>query len=355
MPNFTTIPVRRRTRRNTPDQVRYNNAVVVRRHGRRGGMGDDWGGAVAGMIAGDELNQLVSAILNINDQLVGMINSRASVRDGYLQAKQTYDQAMQSFDGFDVGDLEPVQLALGTAKKGVQVYARQVQTLTMLDHVFTEISIALGSAGLKSDASNVDATLNQIRRFTIDTDNAFAGIPDYMAAKQLILGTAQVMWNSAGVPTNAYSNPSWFNLYVKASNQAVPIPNQPELPDELRAAGMGALPIIATMLIWVIGVIVAGVVISKALASAIPNQNSKAETVKQILLKAADEKARVRSEMMAQGRSQEEIDQAMTSIDRGAAAASKDVPDAPSMLGYVLIPLGLGIGGIILAKFLKVF
>lgn len=352
MPNFTAIPVRRRVRRQTPDQVRYPMSRVA---SRRHGMGDDWGGAVAGMIAGDELDKLVSAILDLNDQLVDMINSRASVLAGYAQAKTTYDQALQNFAGFDIGDLEPVQLALGTAKKGVQVYARQVQTLTMLDHVFTDISNALVNAGLKNDASNVDATLNQIRRFTIDTDNAFSRIPEYMDAKRAILGDAQARWSANHVMSNAYSDPNWFALYVKAADAVVPLPNQPELPAELRAAGMGALPLIASMLIWVIGVVVAGVVISKALARAIPDQNSKAETVKQILLKAADEKARVRSEMMADGKSQAEIDAAMESIDRGAAQASKDVPDAPSMMGYILIPLGLGIGGIILAKFLKVF
>lgn len=333
--------------------------TVRRRRPRDAGMGN-WGAAVTGLIASRELGQLNSAVHTLLDKVISAIGQRAGLLEGYLEARTKLDEAQRKFGPITISTgfmsapnavLIPFVTAFATAKKGVQVMAREVQTLGFLDRVFTQISAALTQAGLANDANSIDQALIQIRRFNLDTDNAFfSKAPEYNAAKQAILAQASAEWKALGVSSSAYDDPKWFAGYLRAAQKVVPIENPPAPPSEIQAAGLGALPVLGALLIWVIGIVVAGFVLASAIGRIVPDQNGKARTAEKLLLAYQEQKAKEAAEMRAMGKSEAEIQDRMNAIDQEAKKAVEHVPDPPSMLKWVLIPVGVIGAGYVVGK-----
>lgn len=318
------------------------------------GLGD-FRQAVLGLIAEKELNQLTSALHRLNEQVVQGIDDRNETARGYKEAKALLDEAVKQFGppmisgpmGVSIPNpsVLPAYMAMATARKGVQVLARQVQMLGMLDRVFTKISVELTNAGATNDANSIDITLAQLRRFILDTDKMIAPLaPEYMDTKRAILQSAERKYAAAGIATNAIDDPKWFGLYVEAANEIVPLPDQPSPPP---GAGLG-MPAIAAVIIWIVAVVAAAVVASQAIARLIPDQNSKAITARQIALEAAERKRQVEMQMRAQGASQAEIDAAKKSIDADTKDSIENIPEPKSPFGALAIPIAivaaLGIG-----------
>lgn len=320
------------------------------------GLGD-FRQAVVGLIAGKELDQLMSAVRRLNDEVIRGISERKPIIDGYREAKALLDDAVRRFGPPTIPagpasipnvKVLPAYTAMATARKGIQVLARQVQTLGMLDRVFTAISVELTKAGASAEANGIDVTLAQVRRFIRDTDDAAPPVaPEYMGAKRAILLLAKRKYAAAGVDRNAIDNPKWLGLYIQAANEVVPIP-QPSPP---AGAGLGnPLPVIAAVLIWVVGIVAAAVVASQAIARLIPDQNSKAVTARNIALEAERRKSEELARLRAAGASQAEIDAAMKSIDTSTKEAIAAVPEPKSPLGGILAPIGIVIAAAIGAK-----
>lgn len=323
-------------------------------HMRPPGMGD-WGGAVTELIAGGELEKLNSAVRALLDKLIAAINSRAEIVQGYREAKALFADAQAKYGPpmMSVGYAEipnqsvlPAFMAFGTAAKGVQVFAREVQTLGFLDRVFTQVSAALTRAGASNDANSIDQALAQLRRFTMETDNLFFSLaPEYNETKQKILAQAKPQWAALGVAANAYDDPKWMAGYIRAANIVVPIDDQPEPPAAVAEAGLGALPVLGAMLIWVIGIVVAGLVISSAISRILPDTNSKARTAEALLLKYQEQKAREAAEMRAAGYSEEQIKKRMDTIDDEKKRDLDKIPNPPSIMGWVVGGLAAAVVG----------
>jgi len=323
----------------------------------------DWREAIIGAIAGRELDLLMSAVRSLADDLVGAIEARGPVLEGWRRAKALAEEAQRLFGPpiLSAGLASvpnpktlPAMMALGTARKGVQVFARQVQTLTLLDRVFTAISAELTRAGVRGEAEAVDATLRQLRRFVFETDNLMGAVPDYMDAKRAILSAAASEWAAWRVPSDAIGDPRWLAAYVKAADRVVPLPGRPGAPAELGQAGLSDLgsplaPLIAAI-IWIVAIIAFAVVAANSIARLIPDQNSKAETARALLLAAEERKRQVELEMRRQGKSQAEINQAKASIDAEVKEVVAEIPEPKSPLAALLLPVGILVAGAFAAK-----
>lgn len=322
----------------------------------RAGMGD-WGAAITEAIAGRDLERLLGAVLSLNDRLIEAVNARGAVLSGYKEAKALQEEALRLFGPpmMRIGLIPvpnwrilPAAMAFQTAKKAVQVFARQVMTLLQLNRVFTEISAALTRAGLKNDANGVDMTTNQIKRFVFETDNIFgSSVPEYGETKRAIASAADKEWMAWGVAKDAYGDPRWLAAFEKAADKVVLIPDKPEPPSALRERGLAEgglgnpLPVLAVVVIWTVGILSASVLAGIAITRLIPDQNSKAKTARDLLLKAAEQKRQVELAMRQQGKSQAEIDAAKASIDKETEAAVKAIPEPKSPWGFLLVPLGI--------------
>jgi hypothetical protein len=309
--------------------------------------------AVVSLIAEKELDQLISAVRKLNDEVISGINDRNSIITGYKEAKALLDEATRNFGPPVISTglvslpntkVLPAYTAMVTARKGIQVLARKVQTLVMLDRIFTALSAELTKAGASNDANAIDITLAQVRRFVVETDNMASSLTDYMDTKRAILTLAEKKYAAAGVDRNAIDNPRWLAIYVQAAQEIVPIPQEPP-----PSAGLGnPMPLLATVLIWVIGIVAAAVVAMRAISRLIPDQNSKAITAREIVLAAEKRKSEELARLRAAGASQAEIDAAMKSIDESTKRLLENIPEPKSPLGFLTIPIAiisvLGIG-----------
>lgn len=316
----------------------------------QGGMGD-WREAVAELVAGDELSELVRGIRGVQDRLRGAIVARKPILDGYVQAKALAQEATRLFGPLmsqPIGLIPTVNLkvvpaaeALRTATKGVEYMAREVFTLTMLDRVFTEISAALTQAGLSTDADSVWSTVQMIRRFTLETDDTFFSlVPEYGKTKEKLLSSTQSQWAHVGVASNAVGDPRWIQAVMDVAEQVVPLPAAAGASEGIpegtsMMSGMGALPLLAVVLLKVLAIVATTVVAIVAIRQLIPNQNSKAETARELLLRYQAQKENEAAQMRAMGKSEAEIQSRMEAIDREAGAAVEKIPEPRSILGTV--------------------
>ncbi len=320
----------------------------------------DWGAAVTGLVAAQELDQLNSAVRKLIDKLISAIGQRAGLLQGYQEAKAALQSAQAKFGPAFISTgiiqvpnaaLIPAMLAFGSAKKGVELMAREVQTMGFLDRVFTQVSAALTRVGLSNDANSIDQALAQIRRFNVDTDNMFfSQAPEYNQAKQAILRQAEAEWQALGVAKNAYDDPKWMAGYLRAAQSVVPIENIPQPPESVLDAGMGALPLLGALLIWAIGIVVAGLVLSEAISRILPDQNSKAKTAEKLLLAYQDQKAKEAAQMRAAGASEAQIQTRMNAIDEEAKKNVNNIPEPGSLFKWLLIPVIVLGGGYAIGK-----
>lgn len=339
--------------------------AVRHRPARRPGMGD-WGSAVTELIAQDELGRLNSAVRALIDKLIAAINSRAEVLSGYQEAAALFKDAQAQFGAPMINAgyalipnpaVLPSYTAFGVAVKGVQVFAREVQTLGFLDRVFTQVSASLTRAGLANDANSIDQALAQIRRFNLETDNMFfRAVPEYNQTKQQILAQAKAEWAALGVAANAYDDPKWMAGYIRAANAVVPVEDQPGPPEAVAQAGLGELTLLGSLLIWVIGIVVAGLVISSTLSRILPDVNAKARTAEKLALAYQQQRADVAAQMRADGKSEDEIKQTMREISAEEEEAYRKIPESPSWFNWkwvVGIVAALG-GGYVAAKMTRI-
>jgi len=335
-----------------PKRVRFGRGVPF------AGMAD-WGAAAVGLIADKELGALMKGVRGLIDKLISLIGARGAILDGYKVAHARYTSAQAKFGPLLIAGpmgmtqnvlLLPFASAYATAQKGVKVLAREVQTIGFLDRIFTQISAALTQAGLSSDANAIDQAVAQIRRFAIETDDLFFPIPEYMQTKRSILTEGVPIWRSLGVGATAYDDPKWMAGYLKAANAVVPVEGAPAAPADLQAAGMGALPIIAQMILYVIVIVSVGMSLASAISRVIPNQNAKAETAEKLLLEAQKQKAKEASQMRAAGASEAQIDARMAAIDTEVARAVSTVPDAPSLFKPMIAVAGVVAAGYVAGK-----
>ncbi len=327
------------------------------------GLGD-WKGDIALAIAGKDLDKLVSAIMSVQDKMVEAINARPVALDGYRKAKALYDDATRRWGppSFSVpmpytGSINvpnprvaSALYALNGARQSVEVFARMAQTLSLLDRVFTNISAELTRAGLAQEANNVDMTTRQVKRFLYDSDNAFAAVPEFMAAKGRIMNVAYAEWQAWGVDGGAIGDPRWLQAYLKAADKVVRVPGA-EAPPAGGVAGMGdPLGPLAFVLISVIGGIVATVVAIHGINKLVGAWNSKAETARVLILQRDREKEEMRKAMAAAGRPQAEIDAAVKAFDENTKQQVKDIPEGRDPFGSIALVLGIGVAAMIGAK-----
>jgi hypothetical protein len=318
------------------------------------GMGDTWGGAVASMIAGKELNQLISAISRVQDQLRSTIEVRNGIFNGYVEAKKLLDQARSAYGpDFMPGPFGammpnfrslPAMMAYGSAVKGVQQLARQIKTFEIFDIVFRSVAGALHKAGLMNDADSVDQTTRQLMRFDIETDSKFANVPEYTSTKTKLLDAFVAELAAWGVSRNAYDDPRYFQAFIKSADRIVPIPGRPNPP---AGSGLGnPLPVVVVAIIWIVGVVAAALVVMSTINRIIPDQNSKAIAARDTVLQRERDWTKIQSDMISKGASQAQIDTARKSWESGTKAAVETIPEPKSPLGGLILP-ALIVGGIL--------
>lgn len=323
-----------------------------------------WRQALAELIAGNELDVLMRGVRGLNDKLVSVINARNGILSGYLDATKLYGEAVaiggapyisMGISNVPNPSVLPSLQALGTAVKGVKFFARDVFLLTMLDRVFAEVASELGKMDLRNDANAVESTLNQIRRFVMETDDKFGFrvVPEYMETKSAILQNAKAEWAHRGVATNAFGDPRWLEGVVAAADQVVPVPQPsggssssmfttPMGPSLMH--GMGAVTVLVAILLKVLGIVAVTVVAIVAIRRLIPDQNAKAEHAADLLRDYQQQKSREALQMRAQGKSEAEISKRMADIDAEAKRAVDAIPDAPAPLGGLFKWLGIAAG-----------
>lgn len=322
-----------------------------------------WRQSIAELVAGDELNVLMKGVRDLSGKLTSAINARNSILSDRIEAEKLYQEAIRlggppfmamGFVNTPNPMVLPAMKALETARKGVRLYAREVFTLTMLDRVFTRISVELGRQTLTGEANAIDGVLNQIRRFVIETDNRFRVAPEYMETKGEILQAAKSQWAHMGVPANAFDDPRWMEGIMKAADQVIPVPlprsyRPPEISEGIQEGtsmmqGMGSVTVLVVVLLKVLGIVAATVVAIVAIKRLIPDQNLKAEKTSEILKEYADRKTKIERQMRALGKSEVEISRRMEEIDSEAQRAVKGIPDAPSPFGGILKTAGVVLG-----------
>lgn len=319
------------------------------------GMGD-WKSDIASAVAGNELNQLVSGIFKVQDSLVDAINARNQILASYQKAKVLYDDAEKTFGPPMLGFIPnfktiPAQFALAGAVRGVQIFARQIQTLAELGIVFSNISSQLSNANLYQDADSVNQTVRQVNRFVVESDVLFSQVSQYNGTKQKIISAFKNELTLWGVGQTAYGDPRWFAAFVKAADKVVEIPGRPTAPQEL-GAGMGSLgnplPQLIVALLWVVAIVAATVTAMYAINKTISALNSEAETAKALILQRDREKEQYRAQLVSQGTPQPAVDAAMKQFDAETAQQVKDIPKS-GILSNLLLYGSLAAGGIVAA------
>jgi hypothetical protein len=332
-------------------------AVMALSYPRRRGMGD-WQGDIAAAVAGDELNKLTKAIFGVQDSLVGSIEARNSILSGYQDAKAELASATQAFGPVTSPDsgAYSAQLAFTGAVKAVQVFARQVQTLSELWIIFSQISAALQAGGLTNDSSAVDATTYQLKKFVTESDALFAAVPEYGQTKQAIIQAFKAETALWGVDQNAYADPRWFGAFIKAADKVVELPDRATAPDELASmgvSGMGQLgnpmPLALAALIWTLVIVAGTVTLMYGIMKTLEALNSEAVTARQLILQRDQEKEALRAKLMADGKDQAEITTAMTEFDTETQQQVKAIPK--SALAGLVLPLAI-VGGTVFAAFI---
>jgi len=303
---------------------------------RLDGLGD-WKSALSMMIAEGELNRLLSAVFQLNDQLRGLVESRNGIYDGYAVAKKLYDEAVSKAGGaFDYvfgatvpkPEVLPSLQSLATTKIGIEQFARQVSTILQLVKVFNSVAVTLQGAGMTQDSDNVSLTVNQVNKFVYDTDNKFAGVPEYSAMKSKIMSAALAEWKAWGISSDDTSNPWWFQAFIKAAQRVCPVDGDQWPPPGFAGTGMGALTVLAQVILWVVGIIATAVTIMYSISKLIAAMNSKAETAKQLILDRNAQKEQLRAQMVAAGKSQADINAAMAAFDAETKKQVADIPES---------------------------
>lgn len=328
---------------------------------RGAGMGD-WGAAITTLLAEDELNDLMKGVRKLNDNVVSAIESRNSTLKGYQEALKLSKKARAKYGPPMLGVIPnfrslPAFAALGTARKGVRVFARQIQLMLAMDRVFTSISVELTKAGLSREANAIDMTLGIMRRFIRETDDMFRLVSDYGDTKRKILSLAEdTIMPKMGITRFDYANPKWMVAYSKAAEEVVPLPNDRGVPGELRAAGMGnPLPTLVVALIWIIAVIAAAIVAASSISKMIDSLNSKAVTAEKLILSCQERKKEVELAMRRQGASGKEIVERLKQIDASCKRDVEAIPDPVSPFSGLLAPIGILVGVAVGGKVAGVF
>lgn len=326
------------------------------------GMGD-WTQAVSTMLAQDELSELMTAVRAYLDELIGAIRVRNDIHKGYVEAWKIGDETARAFGStIKVGFVNvpnwkmlPAIHAMKEASRAVKIFARQVQSLVMMDRVFTRISAVLTSVGASSDANAIDQALRQSRRFVVESDDMFSEIPLYRETKNAILMQAQGEWKMWKVPDDAVDDQRWLAAYFVAADKVVPIP-KPPAPRDVRAAGLGALPLLASVLLYALAIMVGGFVIVRTVSQVLPDANSRARTAKELLLRRNEQKEDLRQDLLREGRSDAEVNRAMKAFDDETKRMIQEVPASTDIFSKFALPAAgalLGMG--ILAKIFKLW
>lgn len=327
----------------------------------KGSMLGDWKSDIASAIASKELDQLVKSIFRVQDYLSDAIAQRNPVAQGYREAKRLLDDSLKIVPAYIVVGftqvpnplLIPQLTAVASAKQGIAYFARQVQTLNEISVVFLNIANILSEKGLKTDAESINTTYRQILKFSTETDAVMRDITYYNDVKMNLIAAFNSELASAGISKTDYGNPGWFQAFLRAADKVVPIPDAAKKEVGLTGFGMGdlgALPVLIGALIAVILSVGAVLVALKAVSRLIPDQNSKAETARQLLLKAQERKAAVEMQMRAQGATEDEIKARLSEIDKETEAAVGQIPEPKSPLASLALPAGIIAGGAILLK-----
>lgn len=293
--------------------------------GRSSGLGD-FREAVAGIIAGGDLDKLVQAIYGVQDRLIDAINARPAVIDGYRKA-------------FELADSEMIE----SARMGVRIFARQVQTISELNILFMKIAEALSGAGLTNDANGVNQTVVQLRRFETETNQVMSGVPEYSDVKWEILSAFNYELSRLGVSQNDYSNPEWISAYCRASAQVVPFENEPSKPWGLSGLfGLGELSTLAVAILWGIAIVAAAAVAAMTISKIISALNIRAETQQKLILDRNQQKEQLRLVLHAQGIPQAAIDMMMQQFDTETKKMVDDVPKS-NLISDLAVPVGIGV------------
>lgn len=323
----------------------YASDDFTGRAGTMQGLGDwmsDLKSAVVGWIGAKQLYRLTSAVFKLNDQLRGLVESRNAIYDGYVVAKKLYGEAVLRAGGSAVVWIAstpvphpyvlPSMQSLAAAKQGAEGFARQISTILQLSKVFNAISKVLTAEGKPEDANSIDQVTGQINRFVYDTDNKFAAIPEYGAAKAKIMSAALHEWGVWGVSSDAMSDPRWFLAFAKAAQMSIPMEGDvwppPELSGDDGLSGLGEPLTLLAAIIWVVGIIAGALVVMFTISKLIDAFNSKAVSTEKLVLQRDKEKEALRQQMIKAGKTQAEIDAAMKTFDAETKNQAKDIPES---------------------------
>lgn len=316
----------------------------------------DWKGDIAAAVASGELDQLMAGVRKTQDTLIAAINARGPAINAYKMARNLLDEATAKYGppffpapfGASVPNMSvfPAAQAFTAAAEGMRFFARQVQTLFELEIVLAKISEGLFNAGLRNEEASVNAAITQIRRFTVETDALLRGIKDYTDTKNRIIEAFNRQRAAFGVPTSQIDDPRWFEAYLLAAEQVVPLPKGAT--SAMGVSGLGDLGLapVLVVLIKVIAIIAATVVAIHAINKITSALNSKAETAREVILQRERDWSKMEVAMRAAGKSQAEIDSARKSWESGTAQTVKDIPEPSGIFGPVTAALMavLGVG-----------
>lgn len=330
--------------------------LLAARGGAKGVSGlSDWKGDIAAAVASGELDQLMAGVRRTQDSLIAAINARGPAINAYQTARNLLDEATAKYGppffsaafGSSVPNpnVFPAAQAFTAAAEGMRFFARQVQTLYELDVVLTKVSEGLFNAGLRSEEASVNAAVTQIRRFTSETDALLRGIKDYTETKNRIVEAFNKQRAAFGVPASQSDDPRWFEAYLLAAEQVVPLPKEAAAVGVSGLSDLGLGPALV-VLIKVIAIIAATVVAIHAINKITSALNSKAETAREVILQRERDWSQMESAMRAAGKSQTEIDAARKSWESGTAQSVKEIPEPSGVFGSVTTALVavLGVG-----------
>lgn len=326
----------------------------------------DWQGDIAASIAGGDLDRVTSAILGLSDQLTSVVESKNSILNGYLFAKNSYDDATRLFGPAVIPmpvvglapnpKIYPFLQALVAAQMGVKLLARKAHMLTKLNLVFGQIAASLQRAGLTTDSNSITGVSMQIGRFVADIGNAFSGVPLYMNTIVKLNDAADAEWRLWGVDAGNQNDPRWFQAYIAAANKVVPLPEGTPLMSGLSGLGELGNPLaqILIILIWVIAIVAAAVVAIKTASMAIDALNPQAATAKALILQRDRErevlKLKIISEGKAQGKPdvqiQAEVDTSLKTFDRETNDAVRNIPKS-GLLSSIAWPVGIAAAALV--------
>jgi hypothetical protein len=332
--------------------------LFAARGGEKGvsGLGD-WKGDIAAAVASGELDQLMSGVRKAQDTLIAAINARGPAITAYQTAKGLFDDATASYGppflssgmGVSVPNVKvfPAAQALTSAAEGMRFFARQVQTLLELEVVLSKISEGLFNAGLRNEEASVNAAITQIRRFTTETDTLLRGIKEYVETKNKVVAAFNKTLASRGIHHTASDDPRWFEAYMDAADQVVPMPKEVSG----GVAGLGGLGLAPALivLVKVIAIIAATVTAIHAINKITSALNSKAETAREVILQRERDWSRIEADMRSAGKPQSEIDAARKAWEQGTKKSVESIPE-PSGI-FVALPatlIALAVGAVAL-------